>query len=277
MKNSTEEIAPVLESEKKLDPKMSKIKVAFLYVLIGGLVVSALISVVAILIGQFNEAVLKALLTTFIFVTHSLLILGLVSADKYNTIGKAIIPTTIFGVVIANLFTSTLGTWGIWNNGLSWRSFLLYTLLVGAAFIVTAVLKLRATNHTPTNISVYATVGFILLLTVLLAPWIFSPQTVNDYPLYYRIVGAVAILGATSLSLSAIFNRLIASKAPKVEKAPQPNTPGGMIAIYVVFGTIAGLFWLSGVGAFLYSAATANSDRTPYSEVDERSDYRKYR
>jgi hypothetical protein len=117
--------AQTAPGSKPIDPKIGKLKSAILYVLIGGLVISALISIVAILIGEFNSVITKALLTTFVFVTHSLIILALVSADRNNSIGKAVIPSTIFLAIIANMFTTTLGTWNVIDGDVTWRAFLL--------------------------------------------------------------------------------------------------------------------------------------------------------
>jgi hypothetical protein len=252
--------APELKAVKKtVDLKLNKIKVAFLYVLIGGLIVSALISVVAILIGQFNEVVVKALLTTFIFVTHSLLILAFVSADRHNTLGKNIFPTTIFIAIVANMFTTTLGTWGVWGNDVSWRAFLLYTLAIGAAFIATGVLKLRVA-HRNTNIAVYATVLFLALLTLTLVPWVLSTDASWLGSFYYRVIGAITILGATSVSLSVIFNRIAISQNPGLVVKPtrQVDIPGGMLAIYIVIGTIVGFSWIFGLSALIVSASNAD-------------------
>jgi len=258
--------APILkEVHKPVDEKLGKIKVAFLYVLIGGLIVSALISVIAILIGQFNEVVVKALLTTFIFVTHSLLILAFVSADRNNTLGKAVFPTTIFVAIVANMFTTTLGTWGVWDNDISWRAFLLYTLAIGAAFIVTGALKL-AIAHRNTNIAVYATVSFVALLTLALVPWVFSdnPSWLGSF--YYRLIGAITILGATSLSLSVIFNRIAVSQNPALKQPkPRQDIPGGLLAIYIVIGVVVGFSWLFGLSALIVSASQVDRPtRTHY-------------
>lgn len=261
------------EVKKPIDPKFSKIKLAFLYVLIGGLIVSALISVIAILIGQFNEVVVKALLTTFIFVTHSLIILAFVSADRNNALGRTIFPTTIFVAIVANMFTTTLGTWGVWDNDISWRAFLLYMLAIGAAFIATGALKLRVAHKT-TNIAVYATVLFIALLTVVLIPWVFAPHVEWLGSFYYRVIGAITILGATTLSLSVIFNRIAVSQKPELAKHTQvkESLPGGMLAIYIVVGIIVAYAWLYGLVTLIASAATVNR---PANYYNSRSyDYR---
>jgi len=258
-----------------IEQKMGKLKVAFLYILIGGLVISALISVVAILIGEFNEAVLKALLTTFIFVTHSLLVIAIVSADRNNRLGKDIISTAILAAVIANMFTSTLGTWEIWAADASWKAFLVYMLVIGAAFIVTASLKLRLGAHKATNYLVYATAGLIVLLTALLVPWIVAPEAdwINSF--YYRVIGAVTILAATALSVSVIINRIAASQKPELTKRTSAPLPGGMLAVYVTIGTVVGMFWFYGLFAFIAKATT--SDRVESPTYNNRYNSNRYR
>ena len=252
------------------DPKLSKLKIAFLYILIGGLVVSALISIVAVLIGQFNEVVLKALLTTFIFMSHSLLIIALISADRYNTIGKALFPTTIFVTIIANMLTTTLGTWGVWDNDVSWRAFLLYMLVIGSAFIVTAALRLRTSNRN-TNIAAFATVSCITLLTIILIPWVFTHTPADLGSFYYRLIGALTILAATALSLSFIFNKIAVSQHPELIEIRQTRVslPGGMLAIYIVIGVIAAYAWSFGLLALIGSAASVDRARTPYTPYSD--------
>ena len=255
---------------KPVDLKLSKLKIAFLYILISGLVVSALISVFAILIGQFNEVVLKALLTTFIIMSHSLLIIGLISADRHNIIGKSLLPTTIFVTIIANMLTTTLGTWGVWDNDISWRAFLLYMLVIGSAFVVTGVLRLRI-GHRNTDIAVLTTVALFALLTVVLVPWVFTHTPSDLGSLYYRIVGAITILAATTLSLSVIFNRIAVSQHPELGKNlnTRINLPGGMLAIYIVIGVVAAFTWSFGLFALIGSAASVDRVQAPYNYYND--------
>lgn len=254
--------------------KKSKLKVAFLYVLIGGLAVSALISIVAILIGEFNDVVQKALATTFIFVTHSLLILALVSADRNDSIGKSLFATTIFTAVILNMLTSTLGTWGVWGDDISWRAFLFYILAIGSSFIATGVLKL-VVAHRPTKYSVYGTVGVIAALTLVLIPWVFTPNPADLGDFYYRLIGALTILGVTTFALSVIFNRIAVSQNPALKegRAKQPDVPGGLLAIYIVIGTFVGFVWIIGMVALIASASMVNNDHYVPSSHYRYDDY----
>ena len=269
-------IVPATEVQP-VSSKMSKLKVAFLYVLIGGLVLSALISVVSILIGEFNDTASKALLTTLTVVTHSLLVIAIVSADKNNRLGKDIVSTTIMATVIANMFTATLGTWNLWASDASWKAFLVYMLVIGVAFIVTACLKLRLPAHKTTNYLVYATTGLVILMAILLLPWIIASDAswVNSF--YYRLIGAASILAATTFSVLVIINRIAISQNPLLAtKEIGTRLSSGMRAIYITVGVVVGLFWFYGIPAFIASSSYVNRDNSQpdYSYPSKSSDTR---
>ena len=240
---------------KVTESKFSKLKFAFLYILIGGLVVSAIISVVALLIGDFNASIQKALFTTFIFVSHSLLALAIVTADRFDRLGKSLVPTVILGVVIANMVTSSLGTWEVWGGEYSWRSVVFYMLLVGTAFIVSGAMKLRLA-HRASQVSTHVTVGLVILLAVILTPWIFEPTAnfINDF--YFRLIGAVSILAGTAFILNLIFNRIVVARNAALAKTGPKSQPmsAGMLAVVITFGSVAALFWSIGLFVLIGSA-----------------------
>ncbi|MFY9227958.1 MAG: hypothetical protein WAO28_01360 [Candidatus Microsaccharimonas sp.] len=258
--------------------KFGKLRLAFLYILIGGLAISALISVIAILIGEFNQAVVKALLTTFIFVTHSLLVLAIVSSDKHNQLGKSLIPTTILGAVIANMLTSTLGTWELWLNNLSWKSFLFYMLVIGVVFLITVILKLRLA-HKATNTLVYVTVGLLVLMTTILTPWVFAPDAAFIGDFYFRLIGAVTILSATALSIAAIVNRIAVAQNRKLVGSDPKSLPitGGTLAINIVVGIMVAIFWSYGLTVLLTQALTSDNPRHSCTTTSDYSSYGRYR
>jgi hypothetical protein len=231
-------------------------------------VISALISIVAILIGEFNSVITKALLTTFVFVTHSLIILALVSADRNNSIGKAVIPSTIFLAIIANMFTTTLGTWNVIDGDVTWRAFLLYALAIGSSFIIAGALRLRLA-HKATNAAVYTTVGSAIALTLILIPWVAAPDAEWLGSFYYRVIAVLAILGATAFSLSVIFNRIAIAANQTLNSIAQPKATvvGGMLAIYIVTAFIVGAIWLYGLGSLIGSASSADEPVYQYDET----------
>lgn len=250
-------------SHKEDNEKMSKLKLAFLYTLIGGLVASAIVAITAILIGEFNTASQKALGTVFIFVTHSLFILGLVWADTKNHIGRKIIPTTLLGVTFANIITSTLGSWEIITGETAWRAFLFYIVLVGSAFIISGIASLRVA-HKPTTMLLQTTTGLIAAWTVTLAPWVFAIVE-RFHPLYFRILSALVILISTTF-LVAVIMRSIAlarTKSLRVKKDTTDSVPGGLLAYYITIGVVASFIWFVGMFVFIADAVgdTQHYDR----------------
>lgn len=264
----TTELQKPLESAEK--SKLSKIKLAFLYVLIGGLVASALLAIVALLVGDFNAAIGKSFGTIFVFVVHSLFILGLIWSDKNDSIGRSIIPTTILATTLASIVTSTLGLWEIISESVANQSAMLYMLLVGTAFIVSGALKLRIKHQATTGL-VYATAGTLVAWTLLLVPWVF--EVVERFnPLYFRVVGALTILASTLFIVAIIIRTIALSRSEKLRQerklAPKESLSGGMLTYYIVVGSITAIIWLVGMFAFIIdSVESSNANRGDVSSL----------
>ncbi len=257
---------PVAETSERI----SKLKTAFLYVLIGGLAAAAITSVIALLIGHFNSALLKSLLTIFVFFTHALFILALLWADKYNHVGRKLLPTTFLVLAFSNLITTTLGTWELISATTAWRALGLYILVIGAVFIVIGTLRLRVAQQA-TQIAINTSVGLTAATTMALVPWVLQIATPLD-PLYYRIVAALAILATTVFLISLILRGIAVGRTPKLREsaAATPATPGGLLAIYITIGTIAAFVWFFGFSAFVVNSVEASN---PQPQRYERSRY----
>ena len=234
--------------------RLSKLKLAFLYVLIGGLAASALTAIIALLVGSFNTEIQKSLLTIFIFFSHSLLILGLLWADKNNEVGRKVLPTTIFVLTLADMITTTLATWEIIGNDTAWRAVGLYFLVIGAVFVITGILKLRI-NLQSTKIGIYVTIGAISAFVIALIPWVLQIFTPLD-PLYFRIVAALSIFTSTAFLITIILRAIALSHHAELSstKPSSKLAPSGLLAIYITIGTITAMVWCAGLTGFLVSA-----------------------
>ncbi len=243
--------AKVTDPEEK--EKVGKLKLALLYVLIGGLVASAIIAIAGILIGEFNSALQKAFGTIFVFVTHSLFILGLVWSDRHNRLGRSLIPTVLLGTALANIVTTTLGTWEIIEGETAWRFVLFYMLLIGSSFMITAIVRLNVADKLVTILT-RATVGSLIAWTLLLAPWVFE-VVARFNPLYFRIVAAFTILTTTLFLVTVILRSIAVARRPALRaKAKAANShpiSGGFLAYYITIGVIASFVWLGGLIAFI--------------------------
>ncbi len=278
-KHETPETTPVAPPKNPVaTARIGKLKLAFLYVLIGGLAGSAIIAVTALLLGQFNSAMSRSLLTIFIFFTHSLLILAVLWADKFNQVGRLILPTAVVVLTLANMVTTTLGTWDIISTETAWRALGLYFLVLGAVFVVTATLQLRIAQQA-VQTGIYATVGFIVATVLAIAPWVLDLADRFD-PLYYRIIAALSILMTTTFLITVILrgialarNQQLHATKPKAER-----TPGGLLAVYISLGVITSIVWCAGLSGLLVSGVESNNpyERSAPSYQDDDYDYDSY-
>lgn len=239
--------------------RLTKLKLAFLYVLIGGLAAAAITAVIALLIGHFNTAIVKSLLTILVFFSHSLLILAILWADRHNQVGKLLLPTSIVVLVFANMITTTLGTWEIISAETAWRFLGLYFLIVGAVFTIIGTLRLRVAQQA-VRTGIYVTTGLTAATVIALAPWILKVVPTFD-PLYYRIVAALAILASTGFLISLVLRGIAVGRDHLLrDTAPKSSPiPAGLLAIYIVTGVITAMVWTAGLTGFIVSGVQSAS------------------
>ncbi len=245
---ATPAAAPVAEASPA---RLTRLKTAFMYVLIAGLAAAAITSVIALLVGQFTSGIGKSLLTILIFFSHSLLILAILWADRFNQVGKLVLPTTIALLVFFNMISTTLGTWELISTETAWRAFSMYFLILGAAFIVVGLLRLRLQQQA-TQVAIYSSIGLIVITVLALIPWVLN--VVEDFDaLYFRIVAALSILATTALLIGVVIRAIALGRneALKLTAPAKTQTPGGLLAIYITVGVITSIVWCVGLTAFL--------------------------
>ncbi len=202
----------------------SPIKRYFLYVLIGGLIVSALISIVAVLIGEFNETFGKALATTFIIVIHALIALAFLSVKTRESLSSKLIVDALFWIVIASLLTAILGIWGIFTETLVGDFYGVYFLGIITVLVISALLTAHQQDQT-TRAVMYGSIASVTGTFLLIVPYFFADGNYVLPEVYGRITWAFIILSSTLTVLTAIFDRLYTVKHPELKI---PLKPGAM-------------------------------------------------
>ncbi len=199
--------APIT-NQQPLAKKSSSPRKYFLYIVIAGLVISALISVVAVLVGEFNEFVAKSLATTFLCVGHALLFLLLTTkpAAKQKT-SDAIIVNTMLGIAVISFIVSILGTWQLVDGMTVYRVYVVLFYTFTLCVLAKALLSVDTTDTVVRPLA-YTSLGFGSALYLLLIPTVFLDSTFNLPELYYRLLSAVAILLGTCSVLTAVFQKL---------------------------------------------------------------------
>jgi hypothetical protein len=221
-------------NEQNNKSKPSQIKKYFLYIMIGGLIVSAAISIMAVLFGEFNDFVQKSLFITLSIVAHSLVALAFVSINvEHRTIADEIIVNTLFGIIIASSATSFMALWEVITGPIIGDLYLMYLYALIAAVLCRALLQANRVDNT-TRILVTASIVITIFLFLLLLPSVFVNTTYTLPDIYYRGIAATAILLGTTSVLTAIFHRLYVNKHPEFHANETVKTHSSSVVKIIV-------------------------------------------
>ena len=186
----------------------------FFYILIGGLIVSAVISIMAVLVGEINDVVARSLWTTFIMVVHSLIAVALISAatNARNSVADEVALNVLVGLVIASFITAALGIWEVFSGAVVGD---LYRLMFYALFSDLLIFGLLHSRFSDTAIarSAKISIGITVAFFLYLIPSVFSNSLNYTLPdIYGRGVAAFSILLSTSVVITIIFHWVYAMK-----------------------------------------------------------------
>lgn len=238
--------------------KISKVKLGFLYLLIGGLSVTAIIAVAALLVGSVNQSIQSAFVTTSLIVIYSALLLTVVLADTKNQLGRSLLPTTVFVLLMSQMAVSVLSTWDIIGSDLAGRFVALHFTVMAGAFLIEATLRLSLHHRLVRALST-GTSASVGLLVAALIPWVLAGDRQIFGDLYYRIIAAISIIIVTMVIITAIMNRITVYQRPESRLATTQAMPGGMVAIISVVGVITGMFMIFGIATFAVAATSLPS------------------
>lgn len=245
--------APLKTTEvtPEVKPKSpNKFKKYFFYVLIAGVVVAALISVIAVLVGEFNSIMSKALITTASMVFHTLLILMLISAgDSKRSKTAEVLMNALVAITVASFITSFFTTWDILTGKIVGQLYLLY-LYAFLAVSWSLLLSKVSENSLDKTTRIVSRVGMTLtaILFALLVPTVFANNP-DDLPeIYYRGLAAMAILLSTASVLVTVFHRVFVFKHPE-SKQLKSSKPAWdiVIAVVILFVGLPAIFSLISV------------------------------
>ncbi|MEI7425209.1 MAG: hypothetical protein WCK10_03770 [Candidatus Staskawiczbacteria bacterium] len=233
----------------------SEVKKSLIYSLIGSLVLAAIVAVITVLTGSYNEVTQKVYMTLFVAVIHSLVSLLFVwddsRKDTYNRLSFFI--NTIFILIVASFITSIFGIWKLFIAETIWHLYQTYFLIAVASLHGNILSKAYGKEKMIDGI-IYANYLFIGIVVVLFLPVIFINDAVTVLgEMYFRFLAASGIIDGTLGILTIIFYKLYLNKHPE---AKVPGTGSGfsiwvwLLLIFLFFQVLvpmffsfAGLFW----------------------------------
>jgi len=203
----------------------AEFKKFFLFNLIGSLIISALVAVVTVLIGNFNEVTARVLFTLLMVVIHSLVCLAFIWDDeRQNTFERlSFFANILFILIVLSFLTSIFGIWQIIPGELVWNLYQTY-FVIGFASLHGDILSKALNKETYMDMVVYLNYLFMAIVVAMLQPIIYlanSTQVLGE--LYFRFLGAAGIIDGTLSILAIIFYKLYMNKHPKVENPLQSN------------------------------------------------------
>lgn len=206
----------------------SEFKKFFLFSLIGSLIVAALVAVVTVLIGEFNEITAKVLFTLMMVILHSLVSLVFVWDDKReNAFTRlALFINTLFILIVLSFIASIFGIWDILQGETVWRFYGTF-FVVGFAALHADILSKTLFKQSYMDNIVFVNYGFMVAVALMMQPIIYIDNAFDGLgEMYFRILGALAIIDATLSILTIIFYRLYAHKHPEEIALASGIVPG---------------------------------------------------
>ena len=217
---------------------LEKIKSIFLKALIACLVAAAVLAVVTVLVGHFNDILEKALFTIVLIGVHSLVSFGfIVNNEQQETFDNLSFFTNVtFGIIILSFITSIFGVWHVFPGDLVAKLYEVYFVLLFASLHGEILAKTLGKQANINNI-VYANYIFMLLVIVMLMPVIFTNGGSSLGSFYYRLLAAFGIIDATLTLIAVILHKLYLQKHPKINdnvfSMQLQNVPGQVNPQYV--------------------------------------------
>lgn len=242
----------------------------FIYNLIISLIICSLVAVISILIGKFPNTLGRVIFTLFMIVLHSLVALAFIwDNEKQGTFESLrFFINTIFFLIVLSFLVSIFGIWDLFD-GTTVGSFYKFFLVIAFASLHGNILYKAGEKETYIDFTIVLNYIFMAIVVIMFGIIIFLADTVSALPdLFFRSLGAAAIIDGTLTILVIIFYRLHLSRYPKQEdplqnswgypdqNVPQKEKKGLSIwvwiliiylAIQILFGALFGIlgiiFW----------------------------------
>jgi hypothetical protein len=197
--------------------QLAQIKKLAINTMIASLIGAALVAVISVLVGEFNDTFGKALFTLLVVTVHSLACLGFLEnrAKVNNAEELRFFTNTMFILIVLSFVTAVFGIWELFSGELVGKLYGTYFIVAFASLHGEMLFKTQGFDSKVTNI-VYANYIFMAIVILLLLPLIWlAGEEFGDF--YYRLLAAAAIVDATLTILAVILHRLYIQKHPEAK------------------------------------------------------------
>lgn len=240
----------------------SQIKKLVVNVMIGSLIGAAAIAVAAVLIGEFNDILGKALITLIVVMIHALASLGFLdSKSKKKNPGELVVFTnTIFVLIVLSFVSSIFGIWELISGTVLTKLYATYFITAFAVSHGEILYKVTGLDKKIDKI-IYSNFVLMFVVFALLLPVIWASGAADFPDFYYRLLSAAAIIDTTLTAETKMqsSNKSIETSVDNGQSAAQQIGSKNrrihplviVVGIYLLFQfiipimyLIAGTFWM---------------------------------
>lgn len=211
------------ESEKLRD-KLRLIKRIFFLTLIGCVGAAAVVSVIAILIGDFNATVGKTIAVIVSMAVHVFIILGYTSVlfkqeDKTGKSAFTITNVTLFSLLVASFIITILTIWDVISADMAMRSYGAMFVVMVASVHSDVLYNLRNFSKA-LNAVIASNFVFIVLVAAMLVVAIIGAgegwALLGKDAFFWRLLGAAGVIDASLTVVSAIMLKMWQQAHPEL-------------------------------------------------------------
>ena len=251
-----------LMKHKENSISSSQIKKLVVNVMIGSLIGAAAIAVAAVLIGEFNDILGKALITLIVVMIHALASLGFLdSKSKKKNPGELVVFTnTIFVLIVLSFVSSIFGIWELISGTVLTKLYATYFITAFAVSHGEILYKVTGLDKKIDKI-IYSNFVLMFVVFALLLPVIWASGAADFPDFYYRLLSAAAIIDTTLTAETKMqsSNKSIETSVDNGQSAAQQIGSKNrkihplviVVGIYLLFQfiipimyLIAGTFWM---------------------------------
>lgn len=230
--------------------------------MIGSLIGAAAIAVAAVLIGEFNDILGKALITLIVVMIHALASLGFLdSKSKKKNPGELVVFTnTIFVLIVLSFVSSIFGIWELISGTVLTKLYATYFITAFAVSHGEILYKVTGLDKKIDKI-IYSNFVLMFVVFALLLPVIWASGAADFPDFYYRLLSAAAIIDTTLTAETKMqsSNKSIETSVDNGQSAAQQIGSKNrkihplviVVGIYLLFQfiipimyLIAGTFWM---------------------------------
>jgi hypothetical protein len=199
-------------------PSVETAKRTFYQVLVTCLLASAAIAVVAVLLGSFNEILMRSLGTIGIVALHSLISFTYISESERRDASQAgpssgLLSTTIFSLIVGSFVVSVFTLWGLLEALTAIKFYAAFGVLVFATLHAEVLYRIcRLEKQIDTVVT--SNYVFMAVVVVMLIVAIFSADSTDLGEFFYRVLAACGIIDATLTITAIILHKMYLQKHP---------------------------------------------------------------